>query len=396
MADQLTYFKEGFSNRYQDTLFKTLVAEKVANRRLESDLAVGKKFSRFKLDLSGVIVRNEVRYSDRTIDVMADDTQYILIDQEKYMATKMHKWEKLQNGPLKAGEEAGRQMAKKLKQYVDADIFAQVINAGDTFDDGDIGGVDGNGIDFNVNNVAKVTTLLPAKLQANDVEDGNMCYVMDPIMIATIKQMLIGKDIDMAGSVFKNGFSGSVSDFEIYRSNNLTYTARLTPATNPVNTETITIGGVVFTFVSSIGSTAGNVLIEGTVAGTIDNLVALINDPATTTTKGVALAAADIKKIRDKYRCVATDGTTYMDLKCIGSGRLTVSETLSDGAWSLKKLRTYAGKKNQIDIVMQQEVTPDVRPEPRQPVNNIFVDALYGLKFFDDSKQNVLDLQILV
>jgi len=396
MADQLTYFKEGFSNKYQDVLFKTLVAEKVANRRLEPDLAIGKKFSRFKLDLSGVIVRKEVRYTDRTFDKLADGTQYIEITEEPYLGFPMHKWEKLQNGPLKAGEEAGKQIAKKLKQYVDADIFAQVVNAGDTFDDGDIGGVDGNGIDFNVNNVAKVTTLLPAKLQANDVEEGNMCYAMDPIMIATIKQMLIGKDIDMAGSVFKNGFSGSVGEFEIFRTNNLTYTARLTPVTAPVNTETIVIGGVTFTFVSVIGATAGNVLIEGTVAATIDNLVALINDPATTTAKGVKLADADIKKIRDKYRCVATDGTTYMDLKCIGSGRLTVSETLSDGAWSLKKLRSYAGKKHQIDIVMQQDVTPDVAREPKQPVQNVSVDALYGLQFFDDAKVNVLDLQILV
>lgn len=396
MADQLTYFIEGFSNRYQDTLTKMLVSEKVANRRLESDLSIGKKFSRFILDLSGVRVRSESRYTDRNIDVMSDSTEYIEIDQEKYMATKMHKWEKLQNGPLKAGEEAGKQLAKNLKQYIDADIFAQVLNAYDSFDDGDIGGIAGNGLDFTVNNLPKVASLLPAKLKANNVESGNMCHVLDPIMVATVEQTLLGKDISTTDNTFKNGFSGNLVKFEVYESNNLTYTARLTLATNPINTETIVIGGVTFTFVDDIGTDAGNVHIGATTADTIDNLVALINDPATTTSQGVALSAANIIKIRDTYRCTATDGTTYMSLKCVGSGRLTVSETLSDGAWSLKKLHCYSGKKNQIDIVMQQNVMPDVRPEPKQPVNNIMIDALYGLKFFADAKQKVLDLQVLV
>lgn len=396
MADQLTYFIEGFSNKYQDILNKTLVADKVANRRLEKDLQFGKKVSRFILDMSGVIVRNETRYSDRTVDSIADSTEYIEVDQEKYLGTKMHKWEKLKNGPLQAGEEAGKQMGKKLKTYVDASVFAETINAHDTFDDGDISGTNGNGLDFTVNNVSKVATLLPAKLQNNDIDDGNMAYVFDPIMIATVKQTLLGKDIELAGNVFKNGYSGKLVEFDLYRSNNLTYTARLTPTTNPLNTETIVIGGVTFTFVSVIGVTAGNVLIEGTTAGTIDNLVALINAPATTTAKGVALSAANIKLIRDIYRVAATDGTTYMDITCTGAGRLTLSETLSDGAWSLKKLHAYGGKKNQIDLVMQQDVMPDVRPEPKQPVNNIFVDALFGLKTFSDAKEKFVDLQILV
>ncbi len=396
MADQLTYFKEGFSSRYQDVLTKVLVSDKVANRKLDSELSEGKKYSRFILDMSGVRVRTETRYSNRTVDKIADSTEYIEIDQEKYMGFPMHKWEKLQNGALKAGEEAGKQMAQTFKEYVDADIFAQTLNAYDSFDDGDIGGVDGNGLDFSVNNIPKVASLLPAKLKSHKVPTGNMCYVLDPIMVANIEQTLLGKDISTTDNTFKNGFSGNLVKFEVYESNNLTYTAKLTPTTNPLNTETIVIGGVTFTFVDDIGVAAGNVHIGATTADTIDNLVALINDPATTTAQGVKLSDADIIKIRDTYRCAATDGTTYMTIKCVGSGRLVVSETLSDGAWSLKKLHCYAGKKNQIHIVMQQDVEPDVRPEPLQPVNNIFVDGLYGLKFFDDCKQKVLDLQVLV
>jgi len=67
--------------------------------------------------------------------------------------------------------------------------------------------------------------------------------------------------------------------------------------TNPANTKTLTLTingtAVTFTFVSSIGSTAGNVLIAGTAAGTMANLLALLQQPQTTTSTGVALSAAN-------------------------------------------------------------------------------------------------------
>jgi hypothetical protein len=67
--------------------------------------------------------------------------------------------------------------------------------------------------------------------------------------------------------------------------------------TNPGNTKiaTLTINGtgVVFTFVSSIGSTPGNVLIGASAAATAANLLALLQNPQTTTSTGVALSSAN-------------------------------------------------------------------------------------------------------
>src|SRR5580704_3818490 len=70
-----------------------------------------------------------------------------------------------------------------------------------------------------------------------------------------------------------------------------------TLSTNPTNTKTLTLTingtAVVFTFVSSIGSTAGNVLIGASAAATAANLLALLNQPQTTTSTGVALSAGN-------------------------------------------------------------------------------------------------------
>ena len=68
--------------------------------------------------------------------------------------------------------------------------------------------------------------------------------------------------------------------------------------TNPANTKTwtLTINGtaVTGTFVSSIGSTAGNVLIGASAAATAQNLLNLLQNPQTTTSTSVALSSANI------------------------------------------------------------------------------------------------------
>src|SRR5208282_1552604 len=61
-------------------------------------------------------------------------------------------------------------------------------------------------------------------------------------------------------------------------------------------------------FVSSIGSTPGNVLIAGTAAGTATNLLALLTQPQTTTANGVALSAPNQQLV--SYLSFALVGTT--------------------------------------------------------------------------------------
>src|SRR5271169_3369632 len=81
--------------------------------------------------------------------------------------------------------------------------------------------------------------------------------------------------------------------------------------TNPSNTQTLTLDingtNVVITFVSSIGSTAGNVLIGASAAATAANLLAILNQPQTTTSTGVALSAGNQQLVSYlSYLLVAT------------------------------------------------------------------------------------------
>jgi hypothetical protein len=93
----------------------------------------------------------------------------------------------------------------------------------------------------------------------------------------------------MGDQFFKNGMSGMVDGFEVYYSTLVPQQYTLKLATNPTAGDTIVVLGQTFAFVSSIGSTAGNVLIGANAAATQANLKALIDAPQTTTATGVAL-----------------------------------------------------------------------------------------------------------
>ncbi len=393
----LTAFREGFSPKYQDILNKTLIGMKLANTRLEKDLAWGKKVHRAIIDLSDTEVRDVTRYTDRTIGTVGDSSEYIEVDKQKAVDFKIDNWDKLQNGPLKVGEEAGKQCALKLRRYIDADIFSEVLNAFDSFDDGDIAGTAGNGITLSTTNLAQVFAELQAKLLSNNIEEsGDLAVVVDPYVASIVNQTIIGKNIQLTDLTLKNGYAGPLLGFSMYISNNLTYTASLAFGTNPTANDTVTIAGVTFKFVASPAA-AGDIDIGADAAGSLANLVAAINGAAGAGTAYIELSAANRKKLTTA-RVVATNATTAMTIKAIGAGRISVSETLTAAGdvWSKKMIHCFAGRMKSIDVVVQQDVMPDLRKEPRQKTVNVLTDALYGLKTFSDGAQRFLDLQIAV
>ncbi len=106
-----------------------------------------------------------------------------------------------------------------------------------------------------------------------------------------------------------------------------------------VDTQTITIAGVVFTSVNAIGTTAGNVLVDASAEAFIDNLVAAINNPLTTNTKHVALSAADAYKLQTLGITAVKTSATVMTVsssvvKPGGSNSIVVSETETNFAWT--------------------------------------------------------------
>lgn len=398
----LTDFKPQFDNAYQEVFQKVLVAKEIMNTRFESVLKYGESVERVAFDLSNVRVRSVVRGAASTIDPVTDSSELLEINLEKEAVFHISDGEVKQAGPLNPGEKIGGEIAMKVALDLDARCFAQVLNALYDFDNGDLTTTtsSGAGITLNSTTVPQMVTRMPAKLRRvnNQQISTNMVLVVDSYAASDIAQYLLGKNIDLAGSVFKNGYTDVVSTAKMYVSENLTGEAVLGLATQPTDGDTVVIGGVTFTFKTTLGSTAGNVLIGASADEARANLTALINDPGTTTAQGVALSAADQIIIQDVLRLAATNNNTTnkMTLVGTGSGRLVLSETFTDvtDAWDKNFIHAYFGKRGAIDLVVQDMKEVDMRPTSDRRGTNVFSSYLAGVKTFADGAKKFLDVLI--
>ena len=396
----LTDFKPQFDLAYQEIFQKVLVSKQVANFRFESVLRYGESVERVLPDISNVRVRSVTRGSASTIDSITDSSELLTIDQEYEAVFHVSDGEVKQAGPLNPGEWFGGQIAHKVAQHLDASFFAQVRNAAYTFDTGDLTTLSSTGVPFaeTSTTVPQMVARMPAKLRRNNQALTNLCFVTDSYGAADMTQYLLGKNIDLAGAVYRNGYTGDVSGAEVYVSENLTGSALFSMATQPTDGDTVTINGVVFTFKTTLGATAGNVLIGGSADAARANLAALINTPGTTTAQGVALSSGDQLTLTDTLRLVATNDNTAntMEIVGTGSGAMTVSETLTDGTdgWSRNCVHAYFGKKAAIDMVVQDMKEVYMRETADRRGTNVFSSYLAGIKTFTDGGKKFLNVKL--
>lgn len=399
----LDNFRPEFDNMYQEVFQKTAVAlDTVGNTRFEKKLRFGASVERVAFDFSGVQVRSTNRSGASTIDEVTDTSESLLINIEKEAAFYIPDGVATQAGPLNPGEEIGRAVGTKVTLDLDGRIFAQIPNATYAFDNGDLttGSSTGTGITLSSTTVPQMAARMPAKLRNKNNQNllnQNMVFVTDSYAASDVVQYIMSKNTDLVGNTFSNGYSGDVMNARMYVSEALPATAVLGLATNPTANDTVTINGVTFTFVSSIGSTAGNVLIGGDADATRVNLAALINTPGTTTANGVALSTAD-QAIMAQIAATDSPSANTLTIVGTGTGRLTVAETLTAGGdtWSSNILHSYFGKKGAIDVVIQDMTPVDMRKCSDRRGTNVFSSYLGGIKLFADGAKRFLNVKIAV
>lgn len=405
MAQNLDAFKTAFSNTYQEIFQKVPVAMKVANTRLLSDLFYGKAIERVYVDISSTYVEDITQYSDMTAQTVSDTAETLTVNNNKGIMFQISEKEMVQAGPLNPAEFIGSQLAQKVAIYVDADVLYETTNALYDFDNGDLTTTTSTGTPITINSTTapQMVMRLPAKLRnkTNQVitAGSNLAFVIDAYGIADLFQYLLGKNADFVNSLFQNGYvNEQVAGAKVYASENLTGEAVLYTPQTPTDGDTVVIGGVTFTFNTTLTTTAGSVLISGSADAARANLVALINAPGTSTTYGTALSSADQTTITKTLRLTATNDNSADTMTIVGkgSGRLALAGTLTNtnNTWSKNFIHAYFGKAGAIDVVIQKDVKVDMRPEPKQPTTNIISRVLYGIKTFQDGAQKFLDVLI--
>lgn len=363
--------------------------EAIANMELRSLLKKGDTVHRPYR--STLVVDDYVKGTDVSVQDVSATDEYLVVDESKIVPFYFDDLDETQNGyDTAAGfaEDAGR----LLYSYIDGVFLAEIVNADQDLDDGDIGGTAGNAVQISAANVVKVFTTAKKLLKRRNAKMSNLVAVVSPSFMAALLERVEGKDSAFGDSTSKNGHIGQYMKFDLYESNNLLMTARWTPANNPSNNDTITIDGVVFTLVSSIGSTEGNVLIGANTAATLDNLVALINAPKTTTANGVAFTTpASLAKV---LAMTATDGTTYFDLSYSGGSEATLAASDASDVWSRHIVHQYFGERDAIDLVLQTLPKVEFKDDPDRLGKNVFTHSLFGKKTFADGADVLVDVKI--
>lgn len=393
----LLQYKPQFDNTYQEIFQKVLVGKVIANTRFESVLKYGASVARVAYDISAVRVRSVTRGSASTIDTLTDSSETLTINLEKETAIHISDGEVTQAGPLNPGEVIGGEVAIKVAADLDYNIFKEVTNAYQTFDNGDLTTLASTGtpITLSSTTVPQMVTRMPAKLRygANQTIT-NMALVVDAYAAGDIEQYLLGKQFSIVESVFKNGYAGPIATASVYVSENLKSTATLTLASQPTDGDTVVINGVTFTFNTTLTTTPGSVLISGSAANARTNLVALINTPDTTTTYGTALSTANADKIDQVAKIVAAVVSSTVTLT--GAGRLVLAgtRTVTTDTWSANTIHAYYGKIGAIDLVIQDLKPVDMRPTADRRGTNVFSSYLAGVKTFSDGAKKFLDVLI--
>lgn len=393
MANSLTPSSPTFWSRimgrkaYKSTVYKALASSE-EQAGLKFGLEVDRPYR------SNLVVENYTKGTAATAQDLTSTSDKLTINKQKTILMYVDEVDKIQNKWDAAkywAEEAG----KRLAISIDSEYLYEAINADNDIDDGDLGGTDGSPLTVTTSNIQNLIAKINRKLDTQnvDMERKNRFWVISPQVYDVLWQFIAGKESLLGDKTGEYGNLGRYGGLELFMSNNLTASARWTPANNPSDEDTLTISGVVFTFQSVIGTAAGNVLQTVDTATTLDNLVDLINNPTSTTANHVAFTGADLRTVQ---QMVAVDGTTYIDVYHKGQSYLTVSGSEAADVWSKHTQHNLAGVKKSIDVVVQKE--PDVEMDSTVANGkrgmNIMPLTVFGVKTFNQGKKEIVNVKV--
>lgn len=384
-----------WSRRMGRKLYKTDVFRSLANFEEQAVLSDGQKVDRpYRAD---IVVENYTKGTALTAQDLTATSDQLTVDTIKAALLYVDNVDKIQNKYSAANawiDEAG----KRLSNAIDARFLYQVFNANNTVDDASIGGTSGDGITLSTTNILDVFGAVNLQLDVDNVEEEQRFFVISPHFYKTLWSYIAGKATMLGDRTGENGNIGEYAGLKLFKSNNLTGSARWTPANNPSNTDTITVQSITFTFVSTIGTTAGNILIGGSTALTIDNLVALINAGGVTSDSGVSNVSLSTANQRTVQDWVAVDGTTYIEIRAMGASYLTVTGSDATDVWTATQQlqNLFAGRRGCVDAVIQKEPSVEMGStvSAGKSGTNILPMTLFGVYTFNQGKNEMVRVKI--
>lgn len=406
---------ETWNKEYQITHSKMPVYPAISNYRLAAGLKKGDTTHRsYASTLRAKVMGADGSYSTQAV---TDTDETLVIDKEYETSVYIKSLDELQNSlPVRA--KYARESMVAIFNQIDGDVLGLYDQFTQTLDDGDMGGTAGNGVTITTANVKKMFFTAKKLLQRQNIlmdngakftgfksEDDKSAMgvaVISPDVYQNLLEALDGKDTAFGDVVAKSGHAGMFANFNIFNSNSLGWSAVLALATNPTDGDTITINGVVITFVATLSAASGatEVHIASTVDITRANLAEYLNaegaDSETEATDtGYSSATAAEQLLLANITATNSNSADTLSIKMTGWGSVAVSETLTAGAdvWTAAKQVQHClfGVANAIDVVLQKEPSMEINPVSGKIGKDIVTWTACGYKVFNEAKAMMID-----
>lgn len=299
---------------------------------------------------------------------------------------------------IQLGANVSEKMMHDHNNRIEQQVLAEVTNAAWSLDDGNVGGTSGNPAIVNTNTVPQFFTAADTKLDAIDAPKAGRTAVVGTHFLNQLKlQQAARPGSVIADGVNTRGIVTTLFGYDILYSNNLPYTAVLTLTVQPSDGDTVSIAGVTFTFKTSLGSTAGQVLIGASAATALTNLNSMLNDTANTaaSTNYVALSGENVFLLRDKRRIVATaTSSTVTTLTGYGDIVVKSSFTSSSNAWSGQVQNALFLVAGSIDMIVQIPPKIEVIRAQKQFADNVKSLLGFGKKTYADGARQMVNVKL--
>ena len=379
--------RQKWAKQVQAELEETLICMDLANTQFKSDLKDGTTIN-FPT-VGKMAVGSYTKYTNVTAQDIKTSNETLVINQTPMVMFAYDEVDAIENYIDVVSVQMSRNVFT-LKQYIEGKFFAEYSNA--TRNSGTAVALTTAVADATY--PGTVFGLGRATLANNGVDTSKLALVVDEFQALKIGISAASTGFNVADETIKRGYRGTYMGMDVYTSNNLSFTATMDLATNPTAGDTITINGVVFTWVAAVGATPGNVLIGAAATNSQDNLVAAINGAAGGGTTYVAVT--DLVRNKNLVGISAVKGTNQVLLTSI-HGYRPVSSVMTAAAndWKDAIIHCLVMEKGAINLVLQKEVSVTEREEPLKLVKNYFVWSKFGIKTFTEGAERIYDVRLL-
>jgi hypothetical protein len=367
----------------QVDLFVANSAVYLANQSLENLIRTdGRKAHR--PILSHPQVGTYTPHSDISFETKTSTKQTLEVDTFEYAAEDIDVTEEKQT-PYNLLEHSLTSIRRGLSNRVEQVYLGNITSADHNINSG-------TALEVTSANILDIFEEAEGKLGAFDApyETKMRAAVLGPRTVAKLRRAKSDRESRLGDSTLRNGVVGPWQGWTVVQNNNLPYSATLTIATQPTDGDTVVISGVTFEFKTTLGSTAGQVLIGANVAAARANLKLAVEGGSGAGTNYVALGLRDQFLLYRKRNLAITSAQA---MALTGFGDISVSETLTAAAdgWSVQKQQSVLMIRGAIDMVLQfmdLEVGNKEKGFATLPKGIIGV----GTQMFDDGKVLAVNL----